>query len=254
MLVNKILKVILLLLGGAYILLQGFALEVEGDAVGAIAFVLLTVLYIGWTKNKSRLFFLFLVTSATAQILSFLGWIRPELRAGETDCLYYIVNVLSIVSYALLILKTLIYLKLKTVFSQLTIPIIILVILDIFCVTLISSTTENAFDYYEYTLEYVYNAVIMLLLSVALINYMYRNNYKSMLFLIGSIFIMFSEIIQLAYFYILKDDNLGYVYSSFLVLAFIFYYKQSQHLITEPTPAYTEDDLTETQADKLNDI
>lgn len=245
MLVNKILKVILLLLGCTYILLQGLALEVEGDAVGAIAFVLLTVLYIGWTKSKSRLFLLFLVTSTTAQILSFLGWILPELRGGETDYLYYIVNALSIVSYALLILKTFIYLKLKTVFSQLTIPIIILVILDIFCVTLISSTTENSFDLYEYTLEYVYNAVIMLLLSVALINYMYRNNYKSMLFLVGSIFIMFSEIIQLAYFYILEDDDLGYIYSSFLVVAFIFYYLQSQHSITEPIPAYTEDDLTE---------
>ncbi|WP_179349735.1 hypothetical protein [Winogradskyella pacifica] len=243
MLLNKILKVVLLLLGGTYILLQGFALEVEGDTVGAIGFILLTVLYVGWTKNKSKLFLMFLVAFTTAQILSFIGWHRPGLRDGQTDYLYYIANILSIISYALLILKVFIHLNLKTVFSQLTVPIIILVILDIFCVTLISSTTENSFNLYEYILEYVYNVVIMLLLSIALINYMYRNNYKSMLFLIGSIFIMFSEIIQLAYFYILKDDNLGYVYSSFLVVAFIFYYLQSQHLVTEPTPAYSDDPI-----------
>ncbi|MBF8151416.1 hypothetical protein ITJ86_16030 [Winogradskyella sp. F6397] len=244
MLVNKILKVVLLLLGASYIILQGFALEQEGDIVSATAFVLLTWLYLGWTKHKSKLFSLFLVVFTTAQILGLLGWYREELPEGQIDYLYYIANTFSIVSYALLIIKMCIYLKLKTVLSQLTVPIIILIVLDIFCVTLISSTTEGAFTFYEYALEFTYNAVVMILLSVALINYMYRNNYKSMLFLLGSIFIAFSEIIQLAYYYILYDDaNLGYIYSSFLVVAFIFYYLQSQHKVSEPTPTYTDDPL-----------
>jgi hypothetical protein len=80
-------------------------------------------------------------------------------------------------------------------------------------------------------------------LSVGLINYMYRNDNKSMLFLIGSICIVFSEIIQLAYFYIIKSNDLGFIYSLFLVLAFVFFYLQSQLEFTGPEPEYTDEQL-----------
>jgi len=248
MLVNKILKVVLLLLGITYIALQGFTMEQEGDAVSALTFILLTWLYIGWTKHKSKLFVAFLLIFTSAHILSYLSWFQAPLEDGEPDYSYYIGNILSIISYSLLIVKMFLQLNFKTVFAQLTVPVVILVILDVFCVTLISSTTESAFTYYEYALEFTYNAVVMTLLSFALINYMYRNNYKSMLFLLGSIFIVFSEIIQLAYYYILSDANLGYIYSFFLVIAFIFYYLQSQHRVSEPIPVYTEDDSLEAES------
>ena len=78
--------------------------------------------------------------------------------------------------------------------------------------------------------------------SVALIDYMYRNDNKSMLFLLGSICIVFSEIIQLAYYYILEDKNLGFIYSFFLVVAFVFFYLQSQLKHTGPQPTYLDMD------------
>jgi len=243
MLVHRILKIIILLLGSVYILLQSLALEVEGDAVGALAFVLLTYLYLGWTEDKSKLFSSFLLLFTSAHIISFIIWFMPMVEDGEPDYLYYVANILCILSYTLLIIKMFIHFNLKAVLSQLTVPIVILVILDVFCVTLISSTTEGAFSYYEYILEYFYNAVIMMLLSIALINYMYRNNNKSMLFLIGAIFMVFSEIIQLAYFYILDINILGFVYSTFLVVAFSFFYIQSQHPVTDPVPEYSDEDL-----------
>jgi hypothetical protein len=49
-----------------------------------------------------------------------------------------------------------------------------------------------------------------------------------MLFLIGTIFIVFSEIIQLAYFYVLESNDLSATYATFLVMAFLFFYLQSQ--------------------------
>ena len=243
MLVNKIIKIILLLLGGTYIVLEGFTLEYEGAAVSAIMLVLLTFLYIVWTKHKSSFFFWFLITFTIAQILSYLAWHGPEVYIGEIDYFYYIANTLYVIAYIILIIKTFRSLDLKAVFSQLTVPIIILVVLDVFCVSIINETTQHALTNYQYALEYTYNAVVMTLLSFALINYMYRNNYKSMLFLLGSIFIVFSEIIQLAYFYILNDQNLGFVYSFFLVVAFIFLYKQSQIQVSDPVPAYTDEQL-----------
>ncbi|MBV7270219.1 hypothetical protein [Winogradskyella luteola] len=245
---NKILKVVLLLLGGLFIVLQGFAFEAEGSAISALMLVLLTFLYCRWTVNKTKYFFWFLVFFTIAQLVSFYANYIPELKNEEIDYVYYIANIFYIISYSFLTIKIVMDLNLKKVFSELSIPIIILVVLDIFCVTLVTDTTQSVLSYEEYILEFVYNAVIMLLLSVALINYMYRNDKKSMLFLIGSICIVFSEIIQLTYFYILDDNNLGFIYSFLLVMAFLFFYLQSQLDFTgpEPEPVYKDEKQLET--------
>lgn len=244
MLANRFLKVVLLLLGGVFVVLQGLAFDFEGSTVGALALVLLTVLYCGWTESKTRYFFWFLIVFMSAQLLSFVAYYAPKVEEGQIDYYYYGANILYIISYLLLILKIISEINLRTVFSQLAIPIIILVILDIFCVTLVTATAENEFSYYQYALEFTYNAIVMALLSFALINYMYRNDNKSMMLLIGSICIVFSEIIQLAYYYILvNDNNLGFIYAFFLVVAFIFFYLQSQLEYTGPEPTYMDERL-----------
>jgi cbb3-type cytochrome oxidase subunit 3 len=243
MIINKILKVLLLLLGGIFIVLQGFAFEVEGAAVSAFTLVLLTVLYCKLTENKSNYFFWFLVTFTLGHLLSLYSYYEPLLEYDQIDYYYYGANLLYIIAYIFLIIKMLKGFDFKTVFSELSIPIIVLVVLDVFCVSIVTATTENVLSFYEYSLEFAYNSVIMTLLSVALINYMYRNDNKSMLFLIGSICIVFSEIIQLAYYYILNDNNLGFIYSFFLVVAFMFFYLQSQVEFTGPEPEYTDEHL-----------
>lgn len=237
MLLNKIIKIVLLLLSGIYIVLQGFDLKQERIILSTIILVLLVWLYVGWTKHKSKLFFLFLATYTLAEALRLLAWYIPG-----SGWRYFTTNILYIASYVLLIVKIIRSLDLKKVFSELKIPIIVLVVLDVFCVSLISGTTKSALSSNGYILEYIYNAVVMALLSFALINYLYRNNNKSMLFLIGSIFILFSEIFQLAYYYILKDNSLRVVYALFLVVAFVFFYLQSQHKVTEPVAAYSDSD------------
>ncbi|WP_299111109.1 hypothetical protein [uncultured Winogradskyella sp.] len=243
MLVNKIFKVVLLLLGGIYILLQGFAKEVEAAVLSAVILLLLTWFYSNKSVYRSKFFTSFLVVFTIAQVLSAIAWFTPKIMENETDYLYYITNILFVISYVLLIIKTISQLNLKVVFSELTVPIIVLIVLDVFCVSLISGTTEGSFSYYQNILEYTYNAVVMALLSFALVDYMYRNNSKSMLFLLGTIFMAFSEIIQLAYFYILSDDSLSFVYAFFLVMAFFFLYAQSQYKVTEPIAAYEDEPL-----------
>ncbi|MFP4845787.1 hypothetical protein [Winogradskyella sp. PE311] len=246
MLVNKFLKVVLLLLGGIFILFQGFALEAEGAIVSTIMLVLLTILYHRFTENKTKYFLWFLIIFTTAHFWSLLSWYLPEIPASKIDYHYYGANILYIISYIFLIVKVLVNLKFREVFAELSIPIIILLILDVFCVVVVTDTAEGALSFSQYILEFIYNSVIMALLSSALINYMYRNDNKSMQFLIGSICIVFSEIIQLAYYYILLDDqNLGLIYSFFLVVAFSFFYAQSQLQFTGPIPSYLDEQLEE---------
>jgi len=242
MLANKILKALLLLLGGIFIILQGLAYEVEGAAVSALMLVLLTILYCGWTAEKSWHFFWFLVIFTVGHLLSYSGWFMPLLEEDQLDIHYYGANTLFIVAYVLLIVKVLSAIDVKKVFKELSIPIVILVVLDVFCVIIVTDATEGKLSAYEYALEFIYNGVIMALLSAALVDYMYRNDNKSMLFLLGSICIVFSEIIQLAYYYILENRNLGFIYSFFLVVAFVFFYLQSQLKHTGPQPTYLDMD------------
>ena len=241
MITNKILKVVLLLLGGIFIVLQSFAYEVEGAAIRSLLLLLLTFLYYRWTENISNLFFWFLAVFTIAEILGFSSYYYPIIPEGEIDYYYFGANILYITAYLLLIIKVLTMLDFKKVFLEHSIPILILVVLDIFCVNIVSETTEYVFTKSEYYLEYVYNVVIMTLLSVALINYMYRNDNKSMLFLLACIFTVFSEIFQLAYYYIMEENNLGFTYSFFMVGAFLFFYLQSQLKFTGPIPEYTDE-------------
>jgi hypothetical protein len=76
-------------------------------------------------------------------------------------------------------------------------------------------------------MEVVYNIVIMLLLTMALVNYISRDSKKAMNLLIGSLCIVFSEVIQVAYFYVSERIVFGVVYSVLLVLAFTLFYIQS---------------------------
>lgn len=242
MLINRSLKVVLLLLGGIFIMLQGLAFELEGAAVSAVMLTILTLVYYKWTDRRSKLFFWFLVVYTLALVLSYSAYFVEPAERGDIDYFYYGANILYIIAYIFLIIRITSELDFKKVISELTIPLIILVSLDVFCVVLVTDTTKAALSIPQYILEFIYNAVIMGLLSVALINYMYRNDNKSMLILIGSICIVFSEIIQLAYYYILEDDrSLGFIYSFFLVIAFLFFYLQSQLQFSGPIPEYVDE-------------
>ncbi len=245
MVINKILKIVLLLLAGLFVVLQGFAYEVEGEGIGLLMLILLAVLYYKYNENKATYFLWFLVSYTSGYLLGYSAYYGPQITESQIDFYYYGANILFIISYIFLILKILRRLDIKKVFTEQSIPIVVLVVLDVFCISIVSDTTENVLSVYENSLEYIYNAVIMTLLSVALINYMYRNDTKSMQFLLGSIFIVFSEIIQLAYYYILNDNdnNLGFIYSFLLVAAFFFFYLQAQLEFTEPEPAYSDEHL-----------
>lgn len=240
MILHKVLKILLLLFGVVYIALHGFAYQKEATALSSVMLMVLTWLYFKSTENKSLYFFMFLVTFTMAHSLNFITYYTPKIEPGGIDYWYFLNNILYILSYIFLIIKIIKSLNVTKILKEFTIPVIILLVLDVFCVILISDTTEKILTSYEFVLEFVYNGVVMALLSVALINYMYRNDNKSMLFLIGSIFIVFSEIIQLAYFYILDDSNLGLLYAFLWFVAFLFYYMQSQLVSTGPIRIYED--------------
>ena len=81
---------------------------------------------------------------------------------------------------------------------------------------------------YEYFIELIYNIVMLLLLSTSLLNYFYRDNKKSLYMFLGSLLIVFSEVISVAYLYISSHYSLNLIVVTLALLAFYFFYQQSK--------------------------
>src|SRR5690606_33681469 len=162
------------------------------------------------------------------EVVNFIGWLVPVVPNNSFDFMYYTGNSLYILAYSFLTIQVLSSMNLAEILKKYPFHLLILIILDVFSVIVVTNTALNRLNYYEYFVELVYNAVIMILLTVALINYLHKNDKKAILLLIGSIFIFFSEVMQLAYFYVSNINLLNVVCSLCLVLAFVFFYLQSR--------------------------
>lgn len=224
---KKVLILILIILSVVFLGLQLIQYEAQAAGVRALLMVSLTSLYCLKVSEKRPFFFLFLITFTVAEILNFISWYVDINSESLFDYYYYIGNGLYILSYIFLIIRVLRDMNLVEVIKKFPLHILLLLILDVFFVSIVTDTTQNKLTRHEYSLEYFYNAIIMLLVTVALINFMYRENKKAMNLLVGSIFIVFSEVVQMAYFYVAEINILNVLCSIFLILAFLFFYLQA---------------------------
>ncbi len=80
----------------------------------------------------------------------------------------------------------------------------------------------------EFYVEIVYNVVMLLVLSLTLVNYFYRDNIKSLYLFLGSMCIVFSEVIWVAYIYISASTFLNIISTTLYMLSFYFFYIQSK--------------------------
>jgi len=107
---------------------------------------------------------------------------------------------------------------------------LVLLILNIYIVYVLQMIIDQRIPEggHGYVLEMLYNSVILLLLSTSLLNYFYRDNKKSLYLFIGSLCIVFSEVISVAYLYVTKQELLDFFALSLALLAFYFFYQQSK--------------------------
>ncbi|WCO00523.1 hypothetical protein [Psychroserpens ponticola] len=226
--IGKFLGALTLVLSLFFLGLQFKGLEVEAAGVRALTIVMLTALYVIRIKNRHPLFLSFLIVFVLAEVFNYFTWVVDLDIAEEIDYYYYIGNTLYILSYLFLVARITVGMNMKRIVVKFPIQIVLLFVLSLFFVYFVSDTAKKEFNTNEYYLELFYNAVIMLLMALALINYMSKDDKKSMNLLLGTICIMFSEVIQLAYFYIAEFNLLNVLCSLFLVFAFLFFYLQSR--------------------------
>lgn len=228
---KKLLLALVIALTVTFFGLQVFNQEGGANIVRGLILPVLTYLYCTISKEKSSFFFWFLVCYSISELLGMFQYYAAQYVWVDNLC-YYGGNSMYIAAYMFLILEVIRSMDLKTVFSKYAVPFIILLALDIYCVVLVSqiSYTSDSFVQIlpDLIIEVIYNIVIMILLTFALINYISKHSKKAMNLLLAAICFVVSEVVQVAYFYVdAQMDILGVVYTFLLIVAFIFLYIQS---------------------------
>lgn len=186
-----------------------------------------TVLYFINVKNRSFYFTLFLILFSISELSVFLEYF---VESDFTFDIYYTLgNLLYILAYIALLLEVYKSMDIKNVLKNYRIHLVVLSALNIYIIyvllTIVNPYLEGSFLFY---IELVYNIVMLLLLTASLIGYFYNDNKKSLLLFFGSMCIVFSEVIQVAYYYISDKDLLNLSQTLLFVLAFCFFYFQSK--------------------------
>lgn len=188
---------------------------------------LFTLLYFVSVERKKIFFSLFLVCYAISDLLLMVRLNAPFFM------FYYITNSLYILAYMFLILEICKSMSLIHLLKHYKLHMIVLVGLNIYVVYILETIVNPKIidsKTYEivYFLETLYNIIILVLLSVSLMNYFYKDNKKSLLLFIGSLCIVFAEVINIAYVYVAETKILKIISAFFYFSAFIFYYQQSR--------------------------
>jgi len=227
---SKIILGIIITLVVAFISLIVFKQNEVADYLRLAILPLVTVYYYLSDNKRNSFFFYFLLLYSIGEFISVLYYFIPFPLVID-NILYFSGNSLYIVAYIFLILEIVRSMIFLEVISRFAVHLIILLALNIYCISLISDVTIKSgvlVNIYEHILEVVYNMTVMILLTIALINYLYRDSKKAMNLLIGTLCIVFSEVIQVAYFYVSEIYMLSLVYSLLLVMAFLFFYIQNR--------------------------
>lgn len=191
-------------------------------ALDAILLPLITIAYFQ-SESKPNLFFtIFLICYSISDLMVFIIDLMPY------SYYYYVGNGLYVIAYLALLMKILKSLSFQHIIKNFKLHLIVLMGLNFYIAYVLQVIVNPYVEMTnEYFVEIFYNVVMLLVLSASLLNYFYKDNKKSLLIFLGSLSIVFSEVIGVAYMYVAKQDLLNFLTTSLTLLAFYFYCKQS---------------------------
>lgn len=207
----------------------------------------ITAAYIMFCEKKNIYFLLFLICYSISEIMGvathyvlFYNFpYKDRLIYYEYD--YYIGSALYIIGYAFLLFKVSKTLNIKHVLRNFKIHLIVLSALNVYLIYVLQFIVQSDLDYtYEYHMEFVYNVVMLSLLSVTLLSYFYRDNKKSLYLFIATLLIVFSEVLDVAYNYIGQRVIINIIGTTLGLFAFYFFYKQAllKHAVNTENEQY----------------
>lgn len=192
----------------------------------------ITLIYILLVKNKNVYFFLFLLFYTIGDLFVLLiDFIPIKEESILYNYEYYISNSMFIIAYVFLFVKIIKSLCMMHVLRNFKIHLVVLTVLNVYLIYVLQVIVKpNMVMSMDYYFELVYNIVTLLLLSVALLSYFYRDNKKSLYMFLGVLCLVFSEVIDVAFIYIAQRSILNFLATTLSLGAFYFLYQQSKLL------------------------
>lgn len=187
----------------------------------------IAILYFTHVKHRTIPFSLFLIFFATSDFMVLFSEHIPY-RIN-----YFVGNSLYILAYASLLFKFLNKICVAYIVKNYKTHLIILTALNVYIAYVLQDSIRHDIIPMsaEYFMELTYNIVMLALLSLSLLNYFYRDDKKSLLLFIGSLCIVFGEVLGIAFLYMASGANeglLNFLSTTLYLLAFCFFYWQSK--------------------------
>ncbi|WP_272022914.1 hypothetical protein [Olleya namhaensis] len=184
-------------------------------------FPLFAYLYYGLTKEHNHFFGFFLIGFSIVEMLKIVF-------SGNELIGVYGANYLIIATYLSLIIFLVKDLDIKKIFKDFKLPMIVLVVFNAYIIyalnEMILEDPKVETSSLEFVTNVIYNVFIQLVLSLALIHYLYHQTKQSLLLFLASVCIVFSEMVQVAYLFISSEQILEIIYSMLMGLGFYFLY------------------------------
>lgn len=220
---SKVLIGLIVLVYILFVVFQFKGNEVVASSLSSVIFPLIAVLYCVTVKPKTLYFCLFLISYSLSELIFFITDFIPYAY------IYYIGNILSMLAYVFLLFEVCRHVCIKHIIKNFKIHIVVLTGLNVYIAYILQEAINPFLEVtVEYLLEVTYNVVMLLLLSVSLLNYLYKDDKKSLFFFLGALCIVFSEVINVAYLYVSHEDLLNFMSITLFLLAFYFLYQQSK--------------------------
>ncbi len=219
---SKVLAGIVVLVYIAFVISQFSNHHILATIFDAFILPLITFAYFQSNIKKNIFFIIFLVSYSIADLMVFVMDYIPYLWY------YYTANGLYIVAYTTLFIKVFKSLSFIEIIKNYKLHVIVLIALNIYIgyvLQIIINPHVAVFN--QYFIEILYNIVMLLLLSASLLSYFYKDDKKSLFLFLGSLSIVFSEVISVAYLYVAQQDLLNFLSTTLTMLAFYFYCKQA---------------------------
>lgn len=195
---------------------------------------LITLTYILFIKNKNIYFLLFLLFYSVGDLfVLFLDFVPFNENSLLSNYQYCITNSMFIIAYIFLLVKIIKSVCILHILKNFKIHLIVLMALNVYLIYVLQLIVKPNLDIeLDYYFELVYNIVTLLLLSMALLNYFYRDNQKSLFLFLGTLCLVFSEVIDIAFIYISQKSILSFLATTLSLVAFYFLFKQSKFINT----------------------
>lgn len=219
----KVMVSLVLLVYLGFVVFQFSSNDYWANALDAILLSLISIAYFQGSKTPNLYFSVFLICYSVSDLMFFIVDFIPY------SYFYYVGNGLYIMAYMALLIKIVKSLSFQHILRNFKLHLFVLTVLNIY----IAYVLQNIVNPYvamtnEYFVEIVYNVSMLLVLTFSLLNYFYRDDKKSLLLFLGSLSIVFSEVLGVAYMYVAQQNLLNFLVTTLTLLAFYFYFTQSK--------------------------